>query len=394
MSAAPLVVEYLRTHSAAELLAEHGVKFAIGTRPYKASLNYDQLLAKDSNPLACECRGLILATPDGSPLPTSGVIGATMVMARPMDRFFNHGAGAAHPLDLAHPDTRIFEKLDGTLCIVYFDDHCGEWCVATRAVCEADRAIDGFGEHTFRTLFEMALAEHLDAGFAEFTRELRSGHTYCFELTTPQNRIVVDNRVSKIHTLAIRSRARGTEYCPTSDADLLLVPPCPSWPLRSLTDLLAFVNSRPPSESEGVVVRLPGFKRVKVRSQAYAAAARMKESVSASPRGLLECILLGQDYDVFPMLPAYMQTAGSKLKDDLAAWVASYDDAYPRLASEAGGDRKTMALAVQRDGFWIAPMMERFGGKCDSTRAWIDRAKRPEGWGDTFLDNLAALVAA
>ncbi len=163
---------------------------------------------------------------------------------------------------------------------------------------------------------------------------------------------------------------------------------------RTVDDLLAFVNSRAPSESEGVVVRLPGFRRVKIKSQAYAAAARMRESVSASPRGLLECVLLGQDGDVFPMLPTYMQTAGARIRDEFGAWVERYDDAYPRLAAEAAGDRKTMALAVQRDGYWIAPMMERFAGKVTSTRAWVDRAKRPEGWGDTFLDNLAARVAA
>ncbi len=204
----PLVVEYLRTHSAADLLAAHGVKLSSGTRGYKASLNYDQLQAKDSDPLACECRGLILATPDGRPLPTDGVVGETIVMARPMDRFFNHGAGAAPAVDIEHPESRVFEKLDGTLCIVYWDQHAREWCVATRAVCDADRTIDGFGEHTFRTLFEHALREHVGLSFDAFTEKLFSLWTYCFELTTPQNRIVVDNRESKVHCLAIRDTYR------------------------------------------------------------------------------------------------------------------------------------------------------------------------------------------
>ncbi len=389
----PLVVGYLRSHSAADLLRDHGVKFAIGTRGYKASLNYDQLLAKDSDPLACECRGLILATVDGAPLPTEGVVGDTNVMARPMDRFFNHGSGAAPAIDLEHAESRVFEKLDGTLCIVYWDQFAREWCVATRAVCDADRTIDGFADHTFRTLFEAALREHRKLAFIEFTARLFPLWTYCFELTTPRNRIIVDNRESRLHVLAIRSNLDGHEYCPLNANDSG-VPPCPSHPLTSLADLLAFVNSRAPSESEGVVVRLPGFRRVKIKSIAYAAAARMKESVSASPRGLLECVLLGQDADVFPMLPQYMQTAGAKIKSELADWISRYDAAYPRLAAECGGDRKTMALAVQRDALWIAPMMERFAGKVDSAQSWIDRQRRPDGWGDTFLDNLAARIAA
>ena len=91
----PLVVEYLKTHTAAELMAEHGVKFSIGTRPHKASLNYDQLASRQNDPLACECRGLVLCTPDGSPLPREGVIGETVVLAQAFDRFFNHAGPLA-----------------------------------------------------------------------------------------------------------------------------------------------------------------------------------------------------------------------------------------------------------------------------------------------------------
>lgn len=400
----PLVIDYLRTHSAAELLRDHGVKFAIGTRPYKASLNYDQELVKDENLLARECRGLILATPDGSSFPvvngssaakrsgSTDIIGETIVLARPMDRFFNYGAGAAPAIDLVHPESRVFEKLDGTLCIVYFDIHAREWCVATRSVPDADRTIDGFGEHTFGTLFEHALMEHLGETFTSLVNGLRHQYTYCYELTTPQNRLVVDTKEPKVHTLAIR-HLNGDEVCPTTDRFEHAVPVCPSWPLRSPEDLFAFVNSRPPSESEGVVVRLPGFRRVKVKSIAYRASAKLRDEVRPGPRGLLECVLVGQDEDVFPMLPEYMQKAGAKIKTAFEAWVAKYDAAYPRLFAESGGDRKRMAVVVQRDGFLIGPMMELFSGRCTSTRGWVDRARKPEGWGDAFLDNLVTQIS-
>ena len=174
----PRVLTYLRDHSVAELFAEHGVRVSVATaNPYKASLNYDQLTARNNDPLASQCRGLVLATIDGTPFPTDGPCGDLMVLARPMDRFFNlgHGPDGSADIideDLAHPDARVYEKLDGMLCIMYYDPHApnqgelgdpsnpasyGAWCVATRSVPDADRVVDGFGDHTFRSLFEHAI---------------------------------------------------------------------------------------------------------------------------------------------------------------------------------------------------------------------------------------------
>ncbi len=130
----PLVIPFLRSHSFADLYAKHAVRVSIGTRPHKASLNYDQIAAREDDALACQCRGLVISTRGGSPLPSEGPVGDVVVLARSFDRFFNLGQQHAAKVDPSHDGTRVFEKLDGTLVIVYWDPHMGEWCAATRAV--------------------------------------------------------------------------------------------------------------------------------------------------------------------------------------------------------------------------------------------------------------------
>src|SRR5271165_4556749 len=90
-----LVQEYLLNHSFSDLIREHGVYASFSKSGHKFSLNYDQLEAKESDPLAQECRGLILAREDGATI--TGVVGpddktdrsgvtpgATTILAYPM----------------------------------------------------------------------------------------------------------------------------------------------------------------------------------------------------------------------------------------------------------------------------------------------------------------------
>src|SRR5271170_4102940 len=99
-----LVQEFLRTRTFGDLIREHGVYASVSKSGHKFSLNYDQIEAKETDPLAQECRGLILAPVDGKPLyceiTSDGKHhyedigpGETTILAYPMKRFFNHGQG-------------------------------------------------------------------------------------------------------------------------------------------------------------------------------------------------------------------------------------------------------------------------------------------------------------
>lgn len=396
-----LVQDYLLTHTLADLARDHGVYASVATgAPYKASFNYDQIESKESDALARQCRGLVLArvrTPgDTEAIPfASDVVGPTTVLARPMDRFFNHGQQGVDAAQLlCRPGTRVFEKLDGTLCIVYFDDFSDAWCVATRSVPDADKPIDGFGAHTFRSLFDLALRDHLGLALDRLAAVLDRGIAYLFELTTPHNRIVVAYDRPQLHLLAMRRRD-GTELCPVEQDrhfGEFAIPRAPQHSCHTLAELIGLITARPPTTSEGVVVRAANFDRVKVKSPAYVAMSALRGSVAGSPRRLLEVVLLGKEDDVFPLLARDVQTLGEEYKNRYATLCSTSDRVYASLFAETLGcanQRKEIALLCQRDGIWIPPVMERFQGRCTSFRDFVDRRREATGgWSDAFLDNL------
>lgn len=398
----PLVLDYLLTRSLDDLMADHGVRLSPGTAtPYKASANYDQIAARDTDPLACECRGLVLGKTDGSPIPLQGPVGHLEVFARPMDRFFNLGQGAAAPFDdgdLLHAEARVMEKVDGTLCIVYRDPVADGWCVATRSVPDADRPVDGFGDYTFRSLFELASRLHLRLPWGHFTAALDRRLTYCFELTSPRaGSGVVQYDDHRLHLLAVRDTGSGEEM----PIHLLThLPIVADHNLRSLADLRAFVESRPPTEAEGLVIRLPwrtstgGYHRVKVKSTAYTAAHGLSSEAGASPRNLLRVILAGRWDDVGPICRPHVRDRGDQFAEALARWCRDLDYAAAMLRAEHGTDRKAFALAVKEGNLPIGPMMAIYTGQVANTRGYIDHKGKGGDWGDGFLDNLAGELGA
>src|SRR3990167_9769804 len=177
------VQEYLKTKSLNQLEEEHGVGASFDKDKTKFSLNYSQINSRSTDSLANQCRGLILRWKDHkTTLDNLDFTGETEIVACPMDRFFNYGDSAAIQIDWSNAS--VEEKLDGTLCIVYFDKFKEQWCIATRSVPEADVPIDGC-EQTFATLFHKAVHEQHQENFVIFCDYyLDKEYTHCFELCT------------------------------------------------------------------------------------------------------------------------------------------------------------------------------------------------------------------
>lgn len=376
------VQNYLLTHTLNDLARDHGVYARFSTKnPHKFTLNYDQLEARDADPVSQECRGLVLATPTalGS---MDVVVGHTDVLARPMNRFFNYGQGAAADVDFDAPGTVIYEKLDGTLCILYFDPFLSDWCVATRSVPDADLPMDGFGNQTFSDLFWKAYQQTKPQ---DYPGAWEKSLTYCLELCTPENQIVVRYNDYKVYLLAVRETATGHEHDPSVHADYLGVLAAPTYKLGSTTELLNFVSGREPSQFEGVVVCDPYFRRVKIKNAGYLALNKIKDSVAKSPRAVMEIILLGQEDDVMPLVAPHVQERILTLKDKLRNLIHTVDAEYDQIYHP---DRKTFALAVQAGSGLLAPHMMRWGGKCNNAHDWIMKQRKDGTWADGFLDTL------
>lgn len=404
-----LVQKYLENHSFGDLAREHGVYASFSKSGYKFSLNYDQIEAKEADPLAQECRGLILSSLDGRPYswnPTPEgklsrddiVPGKTKILAYPMKRFFNYGQGSAAQINWSDPNLAILEKLDGTLCIVYFDPFLNQWCVATRSVSEADLLMDN-GIYTFRTLFEKALKETTGYEFETFTRYLDKDYTFCFELTTPYNRIVVDYKNCGVTLLAVRGLVTLSEVSMTHPVvDLLptCLPLVKSYTYTSVDELVNWVSSLNPMEHEGVVVRDSNFNRIKVKNAAYVAYNKLNDRLGSSERNLMEFILLEKDDDVAGFIPEEIAKNMAKIKVGFQLALHKQDEAYKLARAEADakapGDKKTFAILVTQDKkMWHAPFFAMWDGKASSMKDFIQKNRKDGSWGDSFLDKILEL---
>lgn len=397
-----LVQEFLETHSLTQLREERGVKHRWSTkRPGVLTLNYDQLEVTDTDPLSQECRGLVLRSAHGESVIDDCVagppalarldamvgglidtpLGPTEILALPFTRFFNHGTGPC--AEVALDRARFYEKLDGTFCIVHHDR--GEWHVGTRGVPDADVPIEG-GTETFRGLFERALRECGESlGLATTLGEgLDPNHTYMFELTAPENQIVVRYEERSVSLLGIRDRRSGAELPPETMADRYLI--CPYHPVDE-TVLASWVHERDPMKHEGLVVCDYAFRRAKVKSAAYLAIARATDGVGRSDRRMLDVVLRGDEEKIRPALAPYLVEKLDRTKAAFAAFCERTDADYERLHHP---DRKTFALAIQAEKAWMPALMARWSGKVPDTRAFIQSAKREGTWPDPFLDTVLA----
>ncbi len=356
------------------------------------SLNYSQIDSKPG-PLTNECRGLILYRNCGASIQSfDEVVGEVKIMARPMDRFFNFGDSNAHPINFDNPNITHWNKLDGTLCILYWNPELEEWHIATRSVPMADVPIDGFGDHTFRTLFEKALMETSEQTFEIFTSKLSKEVTYCFELTTPMNRVVVDYKEFRVHLLAYRNTETGQEYNGVQN-DLHGVSWCPHFKLSSVKEVLDFVSSQNPLEHEGVVAMDQNFNRVKIKNLAYTAYNRAHHLTANSPRALMELILLEKLDDVLPVLGDHVKVRAEKLQNGLINLIRETDTTFEacKLVAETNPEnpRKFFALEVQKLKAWMGPLMARYSGKCDDCKDYILKQKtKTNEWPTSFLETL------
>lgn len=351
-----LVQRFLRDGGTAEeLLAKHGVRL----KPFngKASLIYDQLGAPENDPLANQCRGLVLRE------------GTWNALAYPFDRFFNHGTPQAAEIDWS---TAAFEeKLDGTLLIVYWDDVSGHWRAATRSMSEAHGDVDGVG--TFAELADRASIRLCGLPLDGLMCSCKAdrGCTFMFELTGPYNRIVCQYEELGLTLLGVRDLTTFEELRPELWAATLGVPVPRRWHFSNLTELAEVMRDWHPAQHEGVVVKDAQFRRVKVKSPQYVAAHHATDSLGSSWRSCTEAVLSGAADDIESLVPEYVRERIVKVKGALRFLTAKVEEDMLDL----GGidDMKEFAAsAVVR--IWPAALFTLKRGKAESMEAFLKGA--------------------
>lgn len=403
----PLVVEYLRTHTFQQLEDDHGVVARLSETGDKIALNYDQILARNGDHLAEQCRGLVVR-PRVSIAPDAlktRIVGEVEVLAWPMNRFYNLGDGSGAAVWWGDPELKVYEKLDGTMIVIYWDEKFQRWCTGTRGVAEADVPINvGVGQEpmTFSELFRKALEEtfwrqvgsylHADQLLNE---SFDKNDTYVFELTSPYNRVVVKYDDFGVTLLARRAKATGQEKSIqitndkgyTTDSTFWIPRPR-TWDLSDPIAISAFVNEADPAALEGAVVCDSSFRRLKIKSKAWVLSSRTKDMVSTSRRSAVEAILMGTVDDVIPLVAKEIGDELAAMQDRLRAYLKQVDANFVTWKEEADGSRKRFAELVNLSDDWATPYFQLMDGKGTDALDWAVSSQKAGKMTPRFLDTL------
>ena len=325
------------------------------------------------------------------------------LLAWPMSRFYNEGDHHAAEVDWSDADLRIYEKLDGTMIVLYYNPDKGQWHVGTRGVPEADVELNG-GVHTtekitFAQLFWRALEATIKraSGSKKFDVEewktyLDKDVTYVLELTSPVNRVVVRYDEETTTLLAARRLSDGRELDPLLVAPTLGLPTPRVWKLDTVAAVKAFVESCDPASMEGAVACDSKFRRVKVKSKAWVLASRSKDAVMTSRRGALEAILDGSVDDVIPLVAPDLGQVLEELREKTRALFVGMDERFRRYRDEADGSRKTFAGFVMANGEWHPPFFAMFEGKAKSVGDYVEGLRTTGKLTDSILDTILRKV--
>jgi hypothetical protein len=331
------------------------------------------------------------------------------VLAYPMERFYNHGDPAAAEIDWSHPSLKVYEKVDGTCIIPYWDALADRWHAATRSVPEADLPINagdiGIGDATFSQLFLKAL---------KLTREEVSGKpvdwevdgpekvihlnkemTYVFELVSPYNQIVVSYPEPRVYLLAARHTETGREV-PIETLRVEHVRRPRTWEIRDVAALACFVDSASPAELEGAVVCVQvgqSFQRLKVKNKTYVLAHKSKDTVTSSVRNALECVILEKVDDIVPLVPKEVQDKLLKMQAAFGEYCKQIDKNVEAFRTEAAGSRKRFAEQVQASGDWGAPYYNLFECRSKDAREWFTSMCKNNKLSSSSLDTILSKLS-
>jgi hypothetical protein len=250
--------------------------------PNLVLFKYNQIESPMSERIVQEARGIILDENDN-----------WRVVSRAFDKFFNYGEGNAATLDPM--STRVMEKLDGSLCVLYPYD--GKWHVATSGTPDAGGMVNDYG-FKFSELF-----------WNNFKHKLPSANInmcFYFELTSKYNKVVVQHNEPVITLLGARELSLLQEEL-TPDRTSLYFPECPvvrSYPIQTIDDVLETFKTMSPLTQEGYVMVDAKFNRIKVKHPGYVALHHMADGLG-SRKSLLKIVQSGEIDEVCTSFPEY-----------------------------------------------------------------------------------------
>lgn len=220
---------------------------------------------------------------------------------------------------LKKTDFEVYEKMDGSLGIVYFYE--GEWYVNTRGSFTSDQAVKA----------KDMLSKY-------YTSNLNSSITYLVEIIYPYNRIIVDYGDKEQLVLLAGYNIHTGEEVPLSELDKTSpFPVAPRHEFKSIQDIVDKQSELGKME-EGFVVRFPNGERAKFKSFEYLKVASIISNMT--PLNFWKCMEYGKvRQEILEEIPEEFRDQSDKIKNFL-------EDRYDQVAREIDSDFKYVMRSV------------------------------------------------
>lgn len=299
-----------------ELLASEPYCLSIKEDEHFALLKYNQVESDFNEPIVKECRGLIIDLQTIEPVALS------------FKKFHN----VQEPLAdrIYWKECRVQEKVDGSKILVWYDKYQLGWRISTSGMLNAkDALVNDFGV-TYEDLFDKALST-LGLTREGFTNLLDGNFCYTFELVSPESRVVVPYKETKIYFIGLRYTPTFIECNPDSAEHICKVIPRPKeYKLDNLNACL-HATEKMGFDEEGFVVVDKYWNRVKIKSPAYVAAHHLRDNGAVNRDKILTILEQGEKEEFLGYFPEYkeyfddIETKRNKFMDKLLKAVEDLD---------------------------------------------------------------------
>ena len=218
------------------------------------------------------------------------------IVAYPFKKFFNSEESLAAEIDWNSAFSTL--KIDGSLIIVFYYNG---WQVATSSGRNASEAplSNSFTFHNFRELFDAATT------YSNFDFDkLDPRYTYCFELVSKYNKVVIDYDIPQLYHIFSRNNLTLEEEI----IDIGVRKPR-RFDFNSKKDYQELIKRMEGDDSiEGIVVQDKYFNRVKMKTQSYVRRHYLRNNDCWTKKTIIETILRGEAEEVLSYYPEYRET--------------------------------------------------------------------------------------
>lgn len=282
-------IEFIKNHENwRELLQAPPYCLTINEDDNYAIFKYSQIDSDFTEDICKECRGLIIDLNTLEPAALS------------FYKFFN----VQEPLaDIIYwKESRVQEKIDGSKMLVWYNKYKHKWQISTSSQLDAYEAnVSDFGI-TFGQLFDRALNTLKIESFEDM---LDMNFCYTFELVSPESRVVVPYKKTKLYFIGMRYVPTFIECNPDNAEHICKVIPRPKeFKLNNLKSCLNAVENMGFDE-EGFVVVDKHWNRVKIKSPAYVAAHYLRNNGVNSRARILSIIEKNEQSEFLGLFPEY-----------------------------------------------------------------------------------------